>query len=201
MSPSTRDLDRPRLVSIKPSVLAETAEVLVVGLARTGDRAAFSELVHRRQAWVRGFMRRCSADVTLADDLSQQVFLQMWKDLRRLRDPKKFAGWLKRLALNVWLQHLRRHDALKDAVDDEGLPPEHTGFSGLSLDLDRALASLQPAARLCIVLSYHEGLSHQQIADAVSIPLGSVKSHIKRGTVRLQDYLSAYTEQSESLDD
>ena len=89
---------------------SKSPESLVVRLARNGDRQAFSELVSRRQTWIRNLMRRSSGDMALADDLSQQVFLQAWKALPQLQDPARFGPWLKRLAVNTWLQHARRSD-------------------------------------------------------------------------------------------
>ena len=63
---------------------AQAPESLVVGLARTGDRDAFAELVRRRQAWIRNLMRRLSGDAALADDLAQQTFLQAWRGIAGL---------------------------------------------------------------------------------------------------------------------
>jgi RNA polymerase sigma-70 factor (ECF subfamily) len=60
------------------------------------------------------------------------------------------------------------------------------------LDLDAALATLPPQARLCVVLAYSEGMSHAEISDATAIPLGTVKSHIARGAARLREILHAY---------
>lgn len=60
------------------------------------------------------------------------------------------------------------------------------------MDLDRALAELKDHVRLCIVLSYHEGMTHDEIANITGIALGTVKSHIRRGTQRLQETLAAY---------
>jgi len=64
----------------------------------------------------------------------------------------------------------------------------------MAIDLDRALAALSEHVRLCIVLSYNEGMTHGEIADLTGMPLGTVKSHIRRGTQRLQEFLSAYDE-------
>ena len=60
------------------------------------------------------------------------------------------------------------------------------------LDLDRALAMLTPAERLCIVLAYSEGMSHGEISAAAALPLGTVKSHVRRGAQRLRVLLHAY---------
>ena len=63
----------------------------------------------------------------------------------------------------------------------------------MSMDLDRALATLKEPVRLCIVLSYHEGLSHREIADLTDMPLGTVKTHIRNGAERLRAMLEAYS--------
>lgn len=139
-------------------------------------------------------MRRCCGDVTLADDLAQQVFLQAWRKIRHLQQPNSFGAWLKRLAINVWLQHLRTNDALYGADDYDDTTTVQPGMIGLAVDLDRALATLSNPTRLCVVLSYHDGMTHAEIAEFTDLPLGTVKSHIRRGTQRLQRLLSAYTE-------
>lgn len=171
-------------------------EALVVSLARAGDRNAFAELVQRRQSWIRNLMRRCCGDITLADDLAQQVFLQAWRKISHLREPSRFGAWLKRLAITVWLQHLRANDVLREADEhDETLLAQQDATS-VTMDLDLALATLSNSVRLCVVLSYHEGMTHGEIAELTDLPLGTVKSHIRRGTQRLQQLLSAYRDTS-----
>ena len=172
---------------------SRSPESIVVRLARNGDRQAFSELVSRRQSWIRNLMRRSCGDVTLADDLSQQVFLQAWNTLPQLQDPARFGPWLKRLAINVWLQHARRNDPVGEAGelrDDAGRTDD---AARIGMDLDAALATLAHDARLCVVLAYHDGMTHDEIAALTDIPVGTVKSHIRRGTLRLRERLAAYT--------
>ena len=65
-------------------------------------------------------------------------------------------------------------------------------MTGERLDLDAALATLPPHVRLCVVLAYEEGLSHQEIAANTGLPLGTVKSHISRGAARLREVLVEY---------
>lgn len=170
----------------------ECPEPFLVGLARSGDRGAFEELVRRRQSWLRNLMRRCCGDAALADDLAQQVLLKVWLGIRSLREAQAFGAWMRRLAISIWLQHLRKNDALRgaDELDEEAFSRQDAPGEGL--DLDAALATLPDPARLCVVLSYHEGMSHPEIAELMEIPLGTVKSHISRGTKRLQQVLSAY---------
>ena len=139
-------------------------------------------------------MRRCSGDVTLADDLAQQVFLQAWRKISHLRQPNKFGAWLKRLAITVWLQHVRTNDVLRDADEHDETELAQPDATSVTMDLDRALATLSNPVRQCIVLSYHEDMTHGEIAELTDLPLGTVKSHIRRGTQRLQQRLSAYRE-------
>ena len=173
---------------------ANSPEVLIVSLARTGDRDAFAELVRRRQAWIRNLMRRCCGDATLGDDLAQQVFLQALQDIHRLRNPKKFGAWLKKLAINVWRQHLRKNDALKDAEEQIEVEMNRRDTTSVALDLEGALATLSTPVRLCVVLFAHEGMTHGEIVKLADLPLGTVKSHIRRGTQRLQQLLNVYAD-------
>ena len=173
----------------------ETPEAALVVLARKGDREAFEELVKRRQPWIRNLMRRLCGDAVAADDLAQQVFLQAWKSVHLVRKASRFGPWLKRLAVNTWLQELRKGDPLRNADEFEELESPRQDNAGIAMDLDRALAVLPDKARLCVVLSYHERMTHEEIADFTGMPLGTIKSHIRRGTMRLQELLSAYLEQ------
>jgi RNA polymerase sigma factor (sigma-70 family) len=173
--------------------LANVAEAAVIALAAAGDDAAFSELVRRRQSSLRQLLRRLCRDASLADDLAQQAFLAAWRSLPKLASPAAFWPWIRRVGINAWLQHLRaRRQSLAVGDEDlEGLPAPATSIEE-RLDLDAALAQLPAAQRLCTVLAYGEGMSHVEIAEATGLPLGTVKSHIKRGAARLRQRLSAY---------
>ncbi len=176
-------------------VLGAAAEASVLALAIGGDEAAFSELVRRRQSWLRNLLRRLCRDPALADDLAQQVFLQAWRSLRNLKSAAAFGAWLRRLAINAWLGHLRTASPAAEPIealeltDTESPRPD---AAGETLDLDRALARLSSDERLCVVLAYSEGMSHSEISAATALPLGTVKSHIKRGAERLRSLLQAY---------
>ena len=178
--------------------LSKSTETVLVGLARTGNRDAFAELIKRRQAWIRNLMRRCCGNADLADDLSQQVFMQAWRAIDQLVDAGRFAPWLKRLAINTWLQHKRRNDPLESADEHSETDKAHRDTPGIAMDLDHALGALPEDVRLCVVLSYHERMTHDEIEAFTGLPLGTVKSHIRRGTQKLQEMLSAYLEPQRS---
>lgn len=177
--------------------LKNAAEAGVVALARGGDRGAFAELVSRRERYVRSLLRRLSRDAALADDLSQETFLTVWRQLHRLQTVAAFGGWLRQIAINTWLQHVRR--MTPDALIGEAIEASGTGCAGEAMDLEAALATLPPLVRLCIVLAYHEGMSHGEVAAATRLPLGTVKSHIARGTVALRAILAAYVTPAREL--
>jgi RNA polymerase sigma factor (sigma-70 family) len=174
--------------------LTGAAEAVVVALASNGDAEGFDELVRRKQTAVRSLMRRLSNDRTLAEDLAQQVFVEVWKSLPGLDSPAAFPAWLKRIAVNVWLQHFRKKNLLVLDNDASDLVPGSSAHHGHDRDIDlaAALGLLPLPVRLCIVLAYQEGMSHGEIAQATDIPLGTVKSHIVRGSARLRVLLSDY---------
>jgi RNA polymerase sigma-70 factor (ECF subfamily) len=177
--------------------LGSASEPAVLALAMHGDSAAFSELVRRRQSWLRNLLRRLCRDPSLADDLAQQTLLQAWRTLASLKAANAFTAWLRRVAINVWLQHLRGAGAHgwigESATVEIASEPAAPAAIGLQLDLDRALARLRPEVRVCVVLAYHEKLSHSEIGAATGYPLGTVKSHIKRGAEQLRSLLDAYS--------
>lgn len=164
-----------------------------MNLARGGDRLAFSELVRRHQSALRNFMRRCCKDPHLADDLAQQVFLKVFLNIRGLREAKAFNGWLKKIAVSIWLQHLRKQDVLLDSTEFDEAHWHEKATPAVGMDLDTALATLSETVRLCVILAYQEGMSHREIVDATELPPGTVKSHIRRGSERLKKLLSAYS--------
>lgn len=165
-------------------------EYTLILAAQARDRIAFTELVRRREGWLRALLRKLCGDPQLADDLAQETFLRAWQRLARLREPRAFGAWLRRLAVNLFIdaRRLKQADFDELSIADElatttSSPSE---IAQSELDLERALALLSAAERMCIVLNLGEGMSHAEIELATSIPLGTVKSHILRGTTKLR---------------
>ena len=172
--------------------LSQADESVVIALACIKDSQAFAEIVRRCQNRVRNFMHRLCNRPDLADDLAQQVFLKVWKSIHQLKAPGAFYGWLHKIMISIWLEELRRNK-LELADWDESLPLEaRKEAPGERIDLDAALGQLPPSMRLCVVLAYNDGLSHQEISEATDIPFGTVKSNISRGAARLRILLSDY---------
>lgn len=175
--------------------MAAAAEATVVGWAALGDDGAFEELVRRRQSPVRSLLRRLCGEAALADDLAQQTFMAAWSQLGRLRQHAAFGGWLRQIAVNTWLGHLRRRGETWISLPEE-LEATATVDPSLALDMERLLARLKPAERVCVVLAHVEGLSHAEIAAATGWPLGTVKSHVLRGSARLRQWMDHTGESS-----
>ena len=160
------------------------------------DRTALETAVAKgklKGALARAFKAQA---IAIPDDLAQQIFLRVWLKIHTLKQASAFSGWLKRLAISVWLQHIRKNDALRNAREFVDIEVPENDTTGMGMDLDQALSTLPDAVRLCVVLSYHEGMSHPEVASLLGLPLGTVKSHINRGSQRLKELLSAYESKS-----
>lgn len=172
--------------------LRQDAESVVIALACTGDDEAFAEIVRRCQSRVRSTMHRLCNRPDLADDLAQQVFLKAWKSIGQLRAPGAFHGWLRKIMVSLWMEELRRRKMDLAEWDESVSVEAPMSAPGERVDLDKALAQLSPPMRLCVVLAYNEGMSHQEISDSTGIPLGTVKSSISRGAEKMRLLLSDY---------
>ena len=175
--------------------LAQAGEAALIVAAQARDQAAFGELVKRRQGWARALLRRMCSNAAEADDLAQEAFIKAWDRLRDLETPAAFPGWFRRIAVTTFLMAKRRQRAVFEEIDDaspiasEESTPE--AAAGAKIDLERALSRLSDAERLCVTLNHGEGLSHSEIVDMTGLPLGTVKSHVLRGTEKLRRMLEA----------
>lgn len=175
--------------------LAAATEAALIVAAQARDQAAFGELVKRRQGWARALLRRMCRSVAEADDLAQEAFIKAWDRLKDLETPAAFPGWFRRIAVTTFLMAKRKQRAIFEEIDDanpiaaEDSSPEQA--AGAKIDLERALAKLSDAERLCVTLNHGEGLSHSEIVDMTGLPLGTVKSHVLRGTEKLRRMLEA----------
>jgi RNA polymerase sigma factor (sigma-70 family) len=163
-------------------------DVELAALAAAGGRAEFGELVRRHGPAVRGLLRRMGADPSTADDVAQDAFLRAFENIAEFRGEGTFAAWVKRIAARLYLKRRRRDAALvleADPREPEVEAPPLADAAG-RIDLDEALQTLSPAERLCVSLCYGAGLSHSDVAEALQAPLGTIKSHVRRGLDKLK---------------
>jgi len=175
----------------------------------TDDRHAFAELVKRHQSSVRACLRKLTAgNHALADDLAQDTFVLAWRNLKSFRQEARFSTWLYRIATNCWLADARkrkeellgdRADAVADDEDAtmphiDAMHADHARASSLKMDLERAMAVLSDAERAAIVQCYHNDLTHEEAAYVLGCPVGTVKTHLLRGKLKLKERLAAWAQ-------
>jgi RNA polymerase sigma factor (sigma-70 family) len=125
------------------------------------------------------------AQPALADDIAQDAFITAWRELKTLRDTSAFEPWVKRIAARLYIKGWRR--ALQTVCVAEPIEPDPvTPDPSMSLDLDAALSRLSAPERLCVSLCVGAGYTHDELALALGLPLGTVKSHVTRGLAKLR---------------
>lgn len=189
-------------LALVPDLAGVPATVLEPLLPRiaAGDERAVSECVARYGPLVWSLARRWSSDPSDAEDAVQEIFIDLWRtaaryDLSRTSE----AGWVAMIARRRLIDRARRRErlpAMESIPDDFDIPDES------ERDLDRewraeqaraVLRELPPAQRRMLELSLLHGKTHDEIARETETPLGTVKSHIRRGLQRARDLLTART--------
>lgn len=167
--------------------------------AAAGDASAFEALYRRHAGRVHGVVARLVGyDRARAEDLTQEAFIRAWQALPAYRFESAFGTWLHRLAVNTALMDLRARRS-RPQVDDDEAALEHAGApdsaghsTALTLDLERAVATLPPRARAVLVLYDVEGWKHEEIADALGMAVGSSKAQLHRARGLLRTRLEAH---------
>jgi RNA polymerase sigma factor (sigma-70 family) len=173
--------------------VAESDAELVARVMASGDRAAFAQLVQRHQSPVRNFFRRLThPDQARADDLAQETFLKLFRSIGSFHGQAKFSTWLYRIAYNVFLDEQRKRSPPSAPVEAiETATPDHAQRLDYEADVSSLLRRLSLRQRAIFELHYRKDLSHQEIASALGIPLGTVKSDLSRGLAQLQLLVTA----------
>jgi RNA polymerase sigma-70 factor (ECF subfamily) len=172
---------------------------LIARVLATDDRPAFGELVRRHQSAVRGFLRHLLRDDdATADDLAQETFLQAYRRLDRFHVAATFSTWLLGIAYNYYRNERRRRGLVTPVAEPEpaATGPSHTAASDLRHDLTQALHHLSGDEQLAVHLAYQQGLSHSEIADVASWPVGTVKTHLARAKDKLRELLAVWNPQT-----
>jgi RNA polymerase sigma factor (sigma-70 family) len=162
-------------------------DLALVEAAQAGSAGAFSRLVERHQQAVRAFLRRTCGDWAMADDLAQETFLIAWSRIGRLDKGASVRAWLCGIGYNRHLTQTRSRsrERAREAAYEAEKPPSRGAMTDERLTLEAAMADLPPDQRACVALCLAADFSHQEAADALGLPLGTVKSHVTRGRARL----------------
>ena len=168
----------------------ETDAALIARVLHDDDRAAFGELVRRHQPLVRGFLRRMlGGSHALADDVAQETFIKAYRALRGFRGGASFSTWLCAIAANELRAEWRRQKRRAEFLEEEAGESADEPASGDGRDLAAALQRLSEMQRAALVLCFEHGLTHEEAAAALGCPVGTLKSHISRGKLRLREWL------------
>lgn len=171
----------------------------VVSAAASGDRSAFERLVHETSGLVCAITLATTRDVSMSEDVAQDVYLEAWKGIGRLRNPTSFLPWLRQLARNrsrlALRTAIRRRQRITDGAPDDMLSaaadPHADALSVLvsaeeKAQLQAALDSLPAASREVLVLYYREGRSVRQVSELLSIGEDAVKQRLARARERVR---------------
>jgi RNA polymerase sigma-70 factor (ECF subfamily) len=190
-----------------PGRTPEDAEdIRLMALASAGDMAAFEQLVERHQRMVVGTVGRMLGTNSDAEDIAQQVFVRVWKNLKRYEPRAKFTTWLLKITRNLVFNELRRrsrHPAvpLQSETDEEERPlkdEQAVAPDSALLDqelqeaVDAAIAELPETQRMAVILRRYEELSYEEIAEALDQSVSAVKSLLFRARTELRENLKRY---------
>ena len=177
------------------------------------DKAAFAELLRRYQSHLEKVLYHLAPDWSDRPDLVQEVWIRVYRNIKRLQEPAKFKGWVTRIATNLFYDELRKRKRVKrplslDAprlADDGEMnweiasadpdPGQELLTEEFYAQLQAAIADLPETFRTTIVLREIEGMSYEEIAEITGVSLGTVKSRIARARQRLQTQLQRYMDQ------
>ncbi len=188
-------------------VQSQTAdtETGLIEQAQHGDRNAFGELVRRHYQGVVLVVTRMCGDTGLAEDAAQEAFMRAWVNLPSFQPKGCLRNWLYRIAINAALDVLRHKP--EETLDDEQalkMPDQAADPETALIEKERAavlhqaVKSLPDAARAVLVLREYGGLSYQEIAGTLDVPIGTVMSRLNYARNRLREVLIGEMEITES---
>ena len=171
----------------------------LVRAARKGDRQAFGALVERYQGMVYGVCLRMTADSFEAEDLAHDAFVDAFLKIGQLEEVERFSGWLRTLTLNVCRMWLRAQKGVWTEGVDESKAAVTESEEALSGRLIRGLGRLRPEQRMMLVLHYWEGVSYEEAAEFLDVPIGTVMSRLHRSRQALKEIVNDFKEDEEEM--
>lgn len=199
----TEHLIIPYRMPVTPPVMPSDAQLVRQALA--GSQSAYRDLVSRYAGPAVNLAARMVQDRALAEELAQEAFVRAFDHLSTYDERRRFAGWFFQILHNVAIDYLRRKRPPALSLDDleesghafpdatsMGTPPDaQAEQSALARALDACLERIRPEYREAIVLHYREDLSVEEVAEAMSLPVGTVKTYLFRARKELASLLSA----------
>ena len=189
-------------VPVRDPAPAAAPDLSIESLLRSvagGDRAAFAELYDRTSSRVMGLVIRLLRDRAQSEEVTQEVFLEIWQQAERF-DANRGSG----MAWVLTMTHRRAVDRIRASQKSHerdlriGIRDMERDFDGVSEAVEirvenervkRAMSRLTPLQREAVILAYYGGYSHSEMAEILAIPLGTVKTRLRDGMIRLRDEL------------
>jgi RNA polymerase sigma-70 factor (ECF subfamily) len=167
---------------------------LRVVAARRGDSQAILQLLRFFRPPLVRLLTGITADPALAEDVAQEAFLQAFRSLAQLREPGAFYPWVRRLATREAVRALRRKPATTAELDPQasGVDPARQAETRIAVQL--VLGQLPVELRAVLVLREMEQLDYQEIAEALGVPLGTIRSRLHTARERFRELWSALEE-------
>ncbi len=183
----------------RPDESAAGAEAQLLGQVSGGDQDAFGELYDRFAPRVLGLVRRLLLDHAQAEEVTQEVFLEVWQSAGRF-DPNKGRGatWIMTMAHRRAIDRIRSAQASRNRDTRVGIRDLEPGHDEVAENVEvliehervrAAMARLSEAQRQAVSLAYYGGLTHSEIAAEIKAPIGTVKTRLRDGMIRLRDDL------------
>jgi RNA polymerase sigma-70 factor (ECF subfamily) len=191
-------------ISIPTTISATTEqdEIELVAASKRGDQDAFAQLVQQHQRRVFNLVFRMLQQYEESNEVTQEAFLAVWQNLPTFRGEARFSTWLYRIAYNCALKQLeqrKRDQALKVAVQAELLPGE--GYEPIDAQLEahsrqelihEQLAHLPAKYRIVLVLRHLQDMTYEEMADILTMPIGTIKTHLFRARNLLKERLEMF---------
>ncbi len=157
--------------------------------AKSGDQAAFADLVRGHQAIVFSLARNFFRDRGIAEDLAQEVFLHLYQNLMSIESEAHLKYWLRKVTSHRCIDFSRKHKIRTVRADDSPEPISMFDWPDTILKdtLRKIVATLPEKPRLVITLRYQEDLDPAEIAEILDMPLNTVKSHLRRSLAILRE--------------
>jgi RNA polymerase sigma-70 factor (ECF subfamily) len=188
---------------------ANDLDVELMGRIRDGDFAAFEQLIEIHQRSVIGTVAKMLGNPSEAEDISQQVFIRVWKSAARYEPQAKFTTWLFTITRNLVFNEVRRrqrkptvsvqereettHRVVEDVQGSS--PDEDLLRSEMEAAIDRAIEALPEKQRLAVVLRRYEEMPYEEIGVVLSMSVPAVKSLLFRARTQLKESLQKYLDQ------
>ena len=166
--------------------------------AANGDIMAFEELYQRHHRRVYSICLRMLTNQTEAEDLTQEVFIQLFRKIGSFRGDSAFSTWLHRMTVNQVLMHFRKRGVKNEQTTDDGEMPEQVvrGTENQNkmpivdrIALDKAISQLPNGYRTVFVLHDVEGYEHEEIANMLKLSVGTSKSQLHKARLKLRKLL------------